>query len=124
MYSPGLLLQRTSASPKEALLLFVTSSITPATCDGLHLVACSTREASNLGVTRNWHLHHHGHHSGARLDIRGTLYWEVLHHNHLPIEAKIDFKGLIGHLKRDLVHENLMEDLIGRPQVKVDTLKV
>lgn len=123
MYGPALLQQRTSCQSSGALLL-VTSSVTPVTCDELPLVTSCAGEASNLDVVRNWHLHRHGHHSGARLNIREALHWEVLHCDYAPIEAKIDLKDLVWHLERDLVHEHLVEDLIGRPRGKVDTPKI
>ena len=48
----------------------------------------------------------------------------MLYGNHPPIQAKSKFKGLVGHLKWDLVDEDLMEDLKGRPWGEVDTPKI
>ena len=102
----------------------MTRSFTAATGDRLSLVASSTREASDLDVSGDWRLHCHGHHSGARLYVEKALHREVLDYDYLPIEAKIEFEGLVGCLERDLVHKHLVEDLVGRPRGKVDTPKI
>ena len=62
------------ASPRQALLVFVTSTVTTATGNRLPLVDGSAREASNLDLARDWCPNCHHHHSGARLDAWVALY--------------------------------------------------